>query len=123
MKGTLVALAAVALLALMPHAQVILERDASAPVTIQAGEEFFIALPSNTSTGYSWSQTIESGKIVAYEGVLHQAPATAMPGAPGQQIFIFHANRAGTTTILFAYARPWEHGPSAKTLSFTIDVR
>ncbi|HVA28566.1 MAG TPA: protease inhibitor I42 family protein [Candidatus Baltobacteraceae bacterium] len=123
MNRALITLAAAALLALTPHAQVILERDASAPVTIQAGEDFFIALPSNASTGYSWSQTIASGRIVAYEGALQQAASNDMPGAPGQQIFIFHANRAGSTTILFAYARPWEHGPSAKTLSFTIDVR
>jgi len=118
----LVGLAA-ALLALTPHSQVILERDASAPVAIKAGEDFFIALASNASTGYSWGQTVGDRKIVGYEGALTQAPANAMLGAPGQQIFIFHASRAGSTTILFAYARPWEHGPAAKTLSYTIVVR
>ena len=123
MKAMLAACLTALLLAMTPHSQVILERDATAPVTIGVGEDFYIALASNASTGYTWSQTIGDGKILAYEGVLQQAAAKAMPGAPGQQIFIFHANRTGSSTILFAYARSWEHKAAAKTLSFTIEVR
>jgi predicted secreted protein len=123
MKRLLVICISALLLAMTPHSQVILERDASAPVNVAVGEDFYIALASNPSTGYSWSQTIGDGKIVAYEGTLQQAPATEAPGVPGQSIFIFHANRTGSSTILFAYARPWEHKAAAKTLSFTIGVR
>jgi predicted secreted protein len=123
MKRMLAACMTALLLAMTPHSQVILERDASAPVSVGVGEDFYIALATNASTGYSWSQTIGDGKIVAYEGALQQAAAEEMPGAPGQQIFIFHANRTGRSTILFAYARSWEHKAAAKTLSFTIQVR
>jgi predicted secreted protein len=115
---------ALMLLALEPHSPVITETDAGAPVTVRAGETFFIALGSNPSTGYSWSQTIEDPKILSYEGAVRQTPSQAMPGAPGQQIFIFHADRSGTSTILFAYAKSFDpNAPAGKTLSYTIQVQ
>ncbi len=110
--------------ALQPHTPVIVEADASAPVKVSAGDEFFIALASNPSTGYSWTQSIADGKILAYEGNVYQPPSTAALGAAGQQIFIYHANRSGSSTVTFHYARPFEtSGTPAKTLTFTIVVK
>lgn len=112
-----------ALLALTPHSPVIQESDAASPVTIQVGEEFFIALQSNPSTGYSWTQQTGDGSVLAYEGNVRQNPAQAMPGAAGQQIFIYHANRSGTSTITFQYSRPFEpNAAPGKTVTFTIQV-
>jgi inhibitor of cysteine peptidase len=115
-------LALVAAMGLQPHSPVFV--DGSQPVRVDAGEDFFIALPSNPTTGYSWSQSIGDGKIVAYEGNVYQPPATAAMGAGGNQLFIYHANRTGSTTITFAYARPFEPGePPAKTTAFSVTVR
>ena len=50
-------LLALTLLGLAPHTPVF--TDPSAPVAVDAGEEFFIALASNETTGYTWSQSIE----------------------------------------------------------------
>jgi inhibitor of cysteine peptidase len=122
MRKALIVVATIALLALTPHTPVF--TDASQPVAVDAGEEFFIALASNESTGYSWKQTIEDGKIVAYEGNVYQNPSTGSIGGAGQQIFIYHANRSGGTAIHFSYARPFEpNAPPAKTLTFNVTVK
>lgn len=114
--------ALLALLGLMPHTPVF--TDASQPVAVDAGEDFFIALASNETTGYTWSQTLDDGKILAYEGNVYQNPATGLIGGGGQQIFIYHANRSGTTAIHFSYARPFESNvPATKTLTFGVTVR
>lgn len=111
--------------AMNPHSPVFVESDAASGITVQAGEDFFIALGSNTSTGYSWGQTLPSGDlIIAYEGNVRQPAAQAMPGAPGQQIFIYHANRTGTATIVLSYARAFEpDAPPSKTLTYTVTVQ
>jgi inhibitor of cysteine peptidase len=86
---------------------------------VKTGDDFVIALPSNVTTGYAWTQKIADGSVV------YQNPAAERerPGAGGQQLFIFHANATGTTQIAFAYARPFEStAPPAKSVSFTVTV-
>lgn len=122
MRKALLVAATIALLALTPHTPVFI--DASQPVAVDAGEEFFVALASNETTGYTWKQMIDDGKILAYEGNVYQNPSTGLIGGSGQQIFIYHANRSGTTTIHFSYARPFETNvPPAKTLTFNVTVK
>ena len=109
--------------ALTPHSPVLIQDDAAQPQTIKAGEEIFIALPSNRTTGYAWSATVNDEKLISYEGNVYQRSSSSTPGAGGQQLFVFHANRSGTTTIAFIYARPFETNVApAKTLTFTITV-
>jgi inhibitor of cysteine peptidase len=127
--ATALALAAVAVAsgtaparALQPHTPVFV--DASQGVAVQPGEDFFIALPSNPTTGYTWTQSVVDGKIVAYEGNVFQPPSSGLLGAGGEQIFIYHANRSGTTTIGFAYVRPFESNAApAKSLTFNVVVQ
>ncbi|HTV92793.1 MAG TPA: protease inhibitor I42 family protein [Verrucomicrobiae bacterium] len=111
--------------AMNPHSPVFVEADAASGVTVRPGEDFFIALQSNTSTGYSWTQALPGGDlIVAYEGNVTQPAPQAVPGAPGQQIFIYHANRSGTATIVLNYTRAFEpDAPPAKTLTYTVTVQ
>ncbi|MGA8533385.1 MAG: protease inhibitor I42 family protein [Candidatus Tumulicola sp.] len=108
--------------ALDPHTPVF--TDAAQPVAVDAGEDFFIALPSNPTTGYTWTQSIADGKILAYEGNVYQPPSNGLMGAGGQQIFIYHANRSGSTAISLGYARPFEPNvPPGKSLTFNVSVR
>jgi len=110
--------------AINPHSPVFTDADAASGITVQSGEDFFIALPSNVTTGYSWTQNLPSDLVVAYEGNVRQPAAQAMPGAPGQQIFIYHANRSGTATIVLTYTRSFEpDAPPAKTLTYTVTVQ
>jgi predicted secreted protein len=58
------------------------------------------------------------------EGSAYQRPTGAHPGAGGHQLFVFHANGAGTTSVTFSYARSFEAGtPPAKSVSFTVTVQ
>jgi len=118
-KGAILAL--IACLGLMPHSPVFV--DPAQPVAVDAGEEFFVAMASNPTTGYTWSQTIADGKILAYEGNVYQPPSNGLIGAGGQQLFIYHANRSGSTTITLNYARPFEPGVApVKTVTFNVTV-
>jgi inhibitor of cysteine peptidase len=108
--------------ALQPHTPVF--TDAGQVVAVEAGDDFFIALPSNPTTGYTWTQLLGDGKILAYEGNVYQPPSAGLMGAGGEQLFIYHANRSGSTTISFAYARPFEpNAPPAKSLTFSVTVQ
>jgi inhibitor of cysteine peptidase len=111
--------------AMNPHSPVFIDTDAATGITVHPGEDFFIALQSNTSTGYSWGQTLPGGDlIVAYEGNVRQPAPQAVPGAPGQQIFIYHANRSGTATIVLTYTQPFQPDAApAKTLTYTVTVQ
>ena len=123
MRRIILALIATFTLALTPHSPVFVESDAANPITVNSGEEFFIALSSNVSTGYSWTQTMTSDQVVAYEGNVRRPADQATPGAPGEQIFIYHANRSGTATIVLTYTRAFEpDAPPAKTLTYTVNV-
>lgn len=107
-----------------PHSPVFTDADAATGITVKAGEDFFIALPSNASTGYSWTQTLADGKILAYEGNVREPGPQAMPGAPGQQIFIYHANRSGSTTVVLNYSQSFQpDAPPAKSLTYTVTVQ
>ena len=110
--------------ALTPHGPVITEADAPQAVVVNAGEDFFIALSSNKSTGYAWTSNVADGVVLAYEGNVYQQLVTGRVGAPGQQLFIFHANRPGSTTISFTYARTFEpNAQPSKALTFSITVQ
>ncbi len=111
------------LLAFTPHSPVFVQDDAAQTQTVKADEDFFIALPSNRTTGFAWTASIADSKLVAYEGNVYQRPSHGMPGAGGQQLFIFHANRSGSTTIIFSYARPFDtNAAPARSLTFNLTV-
>jgi len=98
----------------------------SSPVSVTAGQEFLIAIPSNPTTGYSWTAKSSSGVVTVW-GSAYQGPAaTAKPlmGAGGEQIFVCKANRPGTAQIMFSYARPWQKGvKAARTMTFAVTVK
>ena len=117
-----------ALTAMQPHTPVFV--DPSVPAEVGAGDDFFIALSSNPTTGYSWTQSIADGSVAAYEGNVYEplaqfiASGPSAIGAAGQQIFIYHANRSGSTGITFSYARPFEKGVApVKAVTFSITVK
>lgn len=129
MRFALLLVAAVALASapaaatIKPHSPVFTSADAATGITVQAGEDFFIALPSNASTGYSWTQVLPNDYVVAYEGNVREPAPRSIPGAPGQQLFIYHANRSGTATITLTLTRAFEpQAPPQKTLTYTVTV-
>jgi inhibitor of cysteine peptidase len=98
----------------------------SSPVSVSAGQEFLIAIPSNPTTGYSWTGKSSNGVVTVW-GSAYQAPAAAakpLMGAGGEQIFVCKANKPGTAQITFGYARPWQKGVKpARTMTFNVTVK
>ena len=91
-------------------------------VIVKVGQEFLIALPSNPTTGYSWTAKSANTNVTVW-GSAYQAPASKLMGAGGQQIFVCAANKVGKGKITFSYARPWEKGVApTRTMWFAITV-
>jgi inhibitor of cysteine peptidase len=89
------------------------------------GKTFTIALDANATTGYNWSQTTKDTGVVAFvdNAYLAEARDPQVVGGGGTDTFTFKAVGKGTTTISFAYARPWESVPPAKTRTITVTVK
>ncbi len=98
----------------------------SSPVSVTAGQEFLIAIPSNPTTGYSWTGKSSNGTITVWGSAYEGPAATAKQkmGAGGQQIFVCKANNPGIAQITFSYARPWQKGvKAARTMTFSVTVK
>ena len=96
------------------------ERD----VALSVGQTLVVTLCSNASTGFAWEQPVWSGdESVELVGVADDAPATALPGAAGTQVFTFRGTAAGTTLIEFTYSQPWAGGMKGTwRLALTVTV-
>ncbi len=101
---------------------------ASSPVsTVNArvGVRFSIRLASNATTGYNWSTRYDKARLTLL-GSRYISPVNTngKVGVPGEQEFTFRPLKKGTTTITFAYARPWEKGvPPADTREYTVVIK
>ncbi len=98
----------------------------SSPVSVTAGQEFLIAIPSNPTTGYSWTGKSSNGVVTVWGSAYQGPPATAKQkmGTGGEQIFVCKANSPGTAQITFSYARPWQKGvKAARTMTFSVTVK
>lgn len=94
----------------------------SSPISVKAGQEFLIAVPSNPTTGYSWRGISNNGNVTIW-GSAYEAPGSKLMGAGGQQIFVLLAKSPGTATVTFSYARPWQKGVKpGRTMTFTVTV-
>lgn len=77
---------------------------------IAAGEMFTLALPVNTSTGYTWIlRTLPADISLVSTGMQPSAHCKAeMTGCASEQTFTFRAEQLGQGTIELLYMRPWE---------------
>ena len=96
--------------------------------TLRAGQTLAIALPSNGSTGYSWSVTGVEGSILTpaqpYGEEITDPHQPGMVGVGGSTHWRLTAARAGTATLTFTYARPWERDAApAETATYRVVVR
>jgi predicted secreted protein len=96
----------------------------TASVEVAKDVPFTVTLCSNPSTGYAWAEpAIADTAIVKHDGAVDGAPASPMPGAPGERIFTFTGIAAGETTIAFGYAGPAPSAAAEWTLELTVTVK
>jgi inhibitor of cysteine peptidase len=100
-------------------------------VEVKTGETFTIALDSNATTGFSWTEQakIADANILKQTGHEYIAPRAnndtkPVAGMSGIEEWWFTAGRTGTTTATMSYSRPWEGGEKdVRTLVLTVIVK
>jgi inhibitor of cysteine peptidase len=97
--------------------------DPSKTVTVKKGQEFLIALPSNPTTGYSWSAKPSNADVSVFGSAFQRPVGRTIVGAGGEQIWVLEAMQTGTAKVVFSYSRPWlKNTLPARTQSFTIKI-
>lgn len=103
------------------------ERENGKDLRMDIGDLLVFRLPSNKSTGYSWSVATSTRCLLGQVGEAgYELPKSAkgLVGVGGTEVWKFRALGAGSLTITFAYARPWEKGiPPVRTLSWPVTIR
>jgi inhibitor of cysteine peptidase len=105
--------------------------SAQSHVTKQAevgvGDTFTVALCSNASTGFSWSEAARISDSKVVQQVEHKVippGQTGLVGAAGQEAWTFKALKQGTSTISMEYGRPWEGGEKGQwTFELAVSVK
>jgi len=76
----------------------------------RAGGGLTVALGSNPTTGFQWSELAEISDESIIQQVSHKFVGPGIdkpPGTPGEEVWIFKALKRGTTTTFLEYSRPW----------------
>jgi len=92
--------------------------DAGAAFEVSRNDTFEIRLPSNPSTGFSWTPVPTSGIEVGAPEFVDDV--SDLVGAPGYERFEVTALQVGPIHVVFEYARSWEDVPPEQV--FEIDL-
>jgi inhibitor of cysteine peptidase len=100
-------------------------------VEVKTGDAFTVALDSNATTGFSWTEQakITDGNILKQTGHGYITPRAIddtkpVAGMSGIEEWCFTAGRTGITTATMSYNRPWEGGEKdARTFVLTVIVK
>lgn len=100
------------------------EKENTGGVVVPKGNLLAVTLPIVPGTGYGWRIVGVDAKSLELVNQSMTPATTSMPGATEQQVFVFRARGAGSTSLTLEYARSWERTkPAAKTYNLTVDVR
>ena len=97
--------------------------DSGQAISINANQEFAIALSSNPTTGYSWQESHDETMLELVEKTYKpgETAKQGVVGAGGVDHFRFRALKAGETKITMTYKRPWEKESLEKKV-FTVNI-
>jgi len=95
-----------------------------AEISASLGENFNIILPSNHTTGYSWSvgMVADNSQIVV-TGMDYDVAPDAKTGEGGDEVWHLKAVAPGTAKVIFYYARAWENDKPVKEVTFNVNVK
>jgi inhibitor of cysteine peptidase len=99
--------------------------DNNRAVELTVGQDLYLELESNRTTGYQWWLTDSTEVVVVPIGKpTYTAPQSTGVGAGGTETWWFRAARLGSQTLTFEYRRSWEEGEKpAKTLRYDVTVK
>jgi predicted secreted protein len=92
---------------------------------VKVGQNFYLSLNSNLSTGYTWSfkNSGDESKLASCGNTyLSNNTEEKIVGQGGRQYWQFKALQAGTTELQMVYARPWESVQPAQVFNVKIIV-
>lgn len=93
-------------------------------MTTSAGQNFTVTLDSNPSTGYQWeASSISNSELVRFVSSEFIQSDSGLVGAGGKQTLTFQALKAGKSTIVLDYARPWEKENPTDTYIIQLTIR
>ena len=81
-------------------------------VDVKTGETFTIALDSNATTGFQWTEQAKIADVNVLQQTVHNyvAPSDLVVGKAGIEEWTFKAVTSGSTKVTLSYNRPWEGG-------------
>ena len=92
-------------------------------VQIKPGEVYTLELPSNPSTGYTWTFNLKVSQIITIKEVSDGRPSDT-PGASHETIFEIKGIQKGNVKVTFTYQRVWEKDIAPKeTKRITVKVK
>jgi inhibitor of cysteine peptidase len=94
-------------------------------VALAPGAVTTIVLRENPSTGFKWVlNTLQSTNLAIVRVVDrgYQAGQGGLIGAPGSHRWEIEARALGTASVVFTYARPWEHKPPAEIHAVQVNI-
>jgi inhibitor of cysteine peptidase len=99
-------------------------KNVAKQVSAKAGSEIVVNLPSNPSTGYSWTDVVfGTPGILAQTDRKYIAASSGAVGAAGTEAWTFKASSKGITTVRVDYSRPWQGGEKGEwTFRLTVTV-
>jgi inhibitor of cysteine peptidase len=92
-------------------------------ITLAVGDTLKVTLGSNHTTPYRWTADAKIGDAAIVKQTSHEyvSPNSNLMGAPGTEVWMFRALKAGTTTIVTDYAGIVGSDP-APVCTFTASV-
>jgi inhibitor of cysteine peptidase len=111
----------------LPDEVQLTDADNGSSVQLANGGTLIVALPSNPTTGFSWSVAESSGPHLELQGEPAYVPAgstSPVVGAGGTEVFTFRAVDDGISMLTLEYRRPFEPGVAPeKTFTVTVEIR
>jgi len=85
------------------------------PIEVAVGDTFTVALCSNPSTGFSWSETAPISNQTVVRQIDHQLITSqpllnSLSGTGNKEVWTFEALAGGVSTISMEYSQPWQGG-------------
>ena len=86
------------------------EAPTIAPASYEVdGKAVTFCFDANPTTGYGWTASVDGNCVTLTRDEYKQNESEpGMAGVGGYQYYAFTAVKAGTATVTFIYARPWE---------------
>jgi inhibitor of cysteine peptidase len=109
-----------------PRQQVVTESNNGKSINLKVGDSFYLRLPENPSTGYSWVLNVSQGLGGNLTGnyfseQLPEEVKQPLVGAGGVRIWQIKANSAGSQQVTGIYKRPFEN-ETGEEKKFTLNV-